>query len=76
MSWSLVEDPDETFEVGLGSVCRNSQSVQGAAEGERIRREVVDWTGATEGDRIPAGIAELWRICTSTTPPTPLRPAR
>ncbi len=42
VSRSLVEDPDETFEVAPDRCARCARSLDGAAEAARVRRQVVD----------------------------------
>ena len=42
VSRSLVEDPDETFEVAPDRCARCARSLDGAAETARVRRQVVD----------------------------------
>ncbi len=42
MSRSLVEDPDETFEVAPDRCARCERSLDGAAEAARVPRQVVD----------------------------------
>jgi transposase len=41
-SRSLVDDPDETFEVAPARCARCEKSLEGAAETARVRRQVVD----------------------------------
>ena len=41
-SRSLVDDPDETLEVAPDRCARCAESLQGAAETARVRRQVVD----------------------------------
>ncbi|HEU0128475.1 MAG TPA: DUF6444 domain-containing protein [Pseudonocardiaceae bacterium] len=38
----VVDDPDETFEVAPDRCARCAQSLDGAAEAGRVRRQVVD----------------------------------
>ncbi|MGH3692634.1 MAG: DUF6444 domain-containing protein [Pseudonocardiaceae bacterium] len=62
-SRSLVEDPDETFEVAPGRCVRCERSLDGAAEaagpspGGGCRAAAT-----TEGHRVSAGVAALWWV--------------